>query len=55
MNDKDKHCHYSGLPSPNAYAKDDVNTNDDSKDWYLMFTVFAIGFITLLLLISIMI
>ena len=30
MNDKDKHCHYSGLPSPNAYAKDDVNTTDRS-------------------------
>ena len=23
--DKDKHCHYSGLPSPSAYAKDDID------------------------------
>ena len=22
MNEKDEHCHYSGLPSPKAYEKD---------------------------------
>ena len=22
---KDKHCHYSDLPSPSAYAKDDID------------------------------
>ena len=25
MNDKKEHCHYSGLPSPSAYAKDNID------------------------------
>ena len=68
MEDKDEHCHYSGLPSPKAYEKDldydgmgnqgrvpEKTIKDDSKDWYLMLSVFAIGFITVLILISLMI
>jgi len=69
MNKEEKHCHYSDLPSPKAYAKDEVDYDgmgnqgrvpektieDDSKDWYLMLSVFAIGFVTVLILISLMI
>jgi hypothetical protein len=25
MSKKDEHCHYSGLPSPKAYAKDEID------------------------------
>ena len=67
--EKEEHCHYSGLPSPSAYARDNTDYDgmgnqgrvpektikDDSKDWYLMLSVFAIGFITVLILISLMI
>ena len=28
---KDKYCHYSGLPSPNAYGKKDVNSNKEKN------------------------
>ena len=68
MENKDEHCHYSDLPSPKAYAKDDIGYDgmgdqgrvpkammEDDKDWYLMLSVFAIGFVTVLILISLMI
>ena len=46
--EKEEHCHYSGLPSPKAYAKDDIDydgmgnqgrvpkQNDDTKDYFIM-------------------
>ena len=48
MNKKDKHCHYSGLPSPAAYERDDIDydgmgnqgrvpkQDDDTKDYFIM-------------------
>ena len=48
MNKKDKHCHYSGLPSPAAYERDDIDydgmgnqgrvpkQSDDTKDYFIM-------------------
>ena len=65
MNKKDEHCHYSDLPSPKAYVKDDIDydgmgnqgripiINEDKKDWYLMLSVFAIVFITVLIILMI--
>ena len=44
----EEHCHYSGLPSPKAYAKDDIDydgmgnqgrvpkQDDDTKDYFIM-------------------
>ena len=46
--EKEEHCHYSGLPSPKAYAKDDIDydgmgnqgrvpkQDDDTKDYFIM-------------------
>ena len=48
MNKKDEHCHYSGLPSPKAYERDDIDydgmgnqgiipmLDEDKKDWFII-------------------
>ena len=63
--EKEEHCHYSGLPSPSAYAKDNADydgmgnqgrvpiNNKDKKDWWLISISFIIGVIAILLILSI--
>ena len=60
--EKEEHCHYSGLPSPKAYAKDEVDYDGmgnqgripkhskDEQDWFLMFLVCSIGFLFIMLI-----
>ena len=57
MNKEDEHCHYSDLPSPKAYERDDIDYDgmgnqgrvpthdDDQKDYFIMALV-ATVFIT---------
>ena len=64
MNDKKEHCHYSGLPSPSAYAKDNIDYdgmgnqgrvpkyNDDTKDWFIMGLIATIFIIWSLIITS---
>ncbi len=62
--EKEEHCHYSGLPSPKAYAKDEVDYdgmgnqgrvpkyNDDTKDWFIMGLISTIFIIWSLIITS---
>ena len=63
--EKEEHCHYSGLPSPSAYARDNTDydgmgnqgrvpiNNKDKKDWWIISISFIIGIIAILLILSI--
>ena len=65
--EKEEHCHYSGLPSPKAYAKDEVDYdgmgnqgrvpkyNDDTKDYFIMALITTIVITWSLVIISIFI
>ncbi len=63
MNDKKEHCHYSGLPSPSAYAKDNIDYDgmgnqgrvpsikeSDRKDSIIIFLCCALVLFTALLI-----
>ena len=62
--EKEEHCHYSGLPSPKAYAKDDIDydgmgnqgrvpmSNEDKKDWFVIGLVATIFITWSLIIIS---
>ena len=62
--EKEKHCYYSGLPSPEAYAKDDIDYDgmgnqgripkydDDTKDWFIMGLIATIFIIWSLIIMS---
>jgi len=64
MKNKDEHCHYSDLPSPKAYAKDDIDydgmgnqgrvpmSNEDKKDWFVISLVATIFITWSLIIIS---
>ena len=64
MNKKEEHCHYSGLPSPKAYERDDIDYdgmgnqgripkyNDDTKDWFIMGLIATIFIIWSLIIMS---
>ena len=65
MKEKNKHCHYSGLPSPAAYERDDIDYDgmgnqgrvpkhkDDTKDYFIMALIATICITWSLLLFSI--
>ena len=64
MNKEDEHCHYSDLPSPKAYAKDDIDYDgmgnqgrvpmhdQDKQDYFIMSLVAAIVITWSLIIIS---
>jgi len=64
MNKKEEHCHYSGLPSPKAYERDDIDYdgmgnqgrvpkyNDNTKDWFIMGLIATIFIIWSLIIMS---
>jgi len=61
---EEEHCHYSDLPSPKAYAKDDIDYDgmgnqgrvpthyEDKKDYFIMSLVVAIFVTWSLIIIS---
>ena len=65
MKEEEKHCHYSGLPSPAAYERDDIDydgmgnqgrvpkQDDDTKDYFIMALIATICITWSLLLFSI--
>ncbi len=65
--EKEEHCHYSGLPSPKAYAKDEVDydgmgnqgrvpvRNEDERDWFIMGLIATIFIIWSLIIMSVFI
>ena len=67
MENKDEHCHYSDLPSPKAYAKDDIDYDgmgnqgripvhdEDKKDYFIMALVATIAITWSLIIISLLI
>tara|TARA_R100001015_G_C4620824_1_gene177878 strand:- start:405 stop:608 length:204 start_codon:yes stop_codon:yes gene_type:complete len=67
MKEKNKHCHYSGLPSPAAYERDDIDydgmgnqgrvpkQNDNTKDYFIMALIATICITWSLVLLSIFI
>tara|TARA_B100001113_G_C20621191_1_gene410467 strand:+ start:196 stop:399 length:204 start_codon:yes stop_codon:yes gene_type:complete len=64
MNKEDEHCHYSDLPSPKAYERDDIDYDgmgnqgrvpagdDDQKDYFIMALVTTIFITWSLIIIS---
>jgi len=67
MKEKDKHCHYSGLPSPAAYERDDIDydgmgnqgrvpkNKDDEKDYFITALVVTICITWMMLILSLLI
>ena len=67
MNKKDEHCHYSGLPSPAAYEKNDIDydgmgnqgrvpaRNEDERDWFIMGLIATIFIMWSLIIMSVFI
>jgi len=67
MKNKDEHCHYSGLPSPAAYERDDIDYDgmgnqgrvpkhyDDTKDYFIMALITTIIITWSLVILSIFI
>ena len=65
--EKEEHCHYSGLPSPKAYAKDEVDYDgigdqgrvpvryEDERDWFIMGLIATIFIIWSLIIMSVFI
>jgi len=61
---EDEHCHYSDLPSPKAYERDDIDYDgmgnqgrvpahdDDKKDYFIMALVTTIFITWSLIIIS---
>ena len=67
MKEENKHCHYSGLPSPAAYERDDIDydgmgnqgrvpkNKDDEKDYFIMALITTIIITWSLIILSIFI
>jgi hypothetical protein len=65
--EKEEHCHYSGLPSPVAYEKNDIDydgmgnqggvpiRNKDERDWFVMGLIATIFIIWSLIIMSVFI